>query len=614
MTSIGLLSGTSLAAVYVGGGIAGDWTDNANWTGSAPTGATVSGLYFKNGTDTPALYTSTQGTTLENFDINIGQAGTTGSLTITGGTLNINNTWGIIIGQQGVGNLIIDGGSLNQLDDNNLRFGNAAGTATVSLLSGSFTTAATAAQVNANATISIVDGTASFGGTFSTIAETAQIDFTSGGTGSLSITGADLAYYEGLFDDGNLSVDGDETGVFADHFSVSGTGTNLTITSIPPLVWDTVSDGASALKGNIQINQGALNLDAGLGLPDDLTIMPLGDSITYGYGGPGGYRLPLYHLLSPIASGFQFVGDSTEGSSDLPVNQKSHAGHSSYTSVDIKNNLNGLDSTRYLLHSEEHRDPHGGFWLTGGNGTGRDPLFPNVVLLLAGTNDVNILSGGIPEYAVYYTNLVTEITTLRPGTHVFLAKITPRSSFHQKTDDYNAAIQQVYNSFQTAGKNVYLVDLYTGYTGGWVDGVHPNLAGYNWMATQWYNALISNLGVPQNINISQVPTVTIGSGATMTGQGKVNNLVLEGFVSPGSGIGSLTTTGTTITGACLCDLNAESTDSLVVEGNLTLTSATLTLNSLETASATVYPVYIHGHTHKSIHLGHWPPIRLQPRT
>jgi hypothetical protein len=134
------------------------------------------------------------------------------------------------------------------------------------------------------------------------------------------------------------------------------------------------------------------------------------------------------------------------------------------------------------------------------------------------------------------------------------------------------------------------------------------------MATQWYNALISNLGVPQNINISQVPTVTIGSGATMTGQGKVNNLVLEGFVSPGSGIGSLTTTGTTITGACLCDLNAESTDSLVVEGNLTLTSATLTLNSLETASATVYPVYIHGHTHKSIHLGHWPPIRLQPRT
>ena len=256
----------------------------------------------------------------------------------------------------------------------------------------------------------------------------------------------------------------------------------------------------------------------------------------------------------------------------------------------MKNNLNGLDSTRYLLHGEDHRDPHGGFWLTGGNGTGRAPLFPDVVLLLAGTNDVNILSGGIPEYVGYYTDLVTEITTLRPDTHVFLAKITPRSSFHQKTDDYNAAIQQVYNSFQTAGKNVYLVDLYTGYTGGWVDGVHPNSAGYNWMATQWYNALISNLGVPQNINISQVPTVTIGSGAAMTGQGKVNNLVLEGSVSPGSGIGSLTTTDTTITGAYLCDLNAESADSLVVEGNLTLTSATLTLNSLETASAIVYPV------------------------
>lgn len=34
------------------------------------------------------------------------------------------------------------------------------------------------------------------------------------------------------------------------------------------------------------------------------------------------------------------------------------------------------------------RNPQGGYWLVGGNGTGRDPAYPDVVLLMSGINDI----------------------------------------------------------------------------------------------------------------------------------------------------------------------------------------------------------------------------------
>ena len=52
----------------------------------------------------------------------------------------------------------------------------------------------------------------------------------------------------------------------------------------------------------------------------DLTIMPLGDSITYGNGVPGGYRTRLYTDLHSAGFSFTFVGTVTANPS-APLSQ-----------------------------------------------------------------------------------------------------------------------------------------------------------------------------------------------------------------------------------------------------------------------------------------------------
>ncbi len=57
-------------------------------------------------------------------------------------------------------------------------------------------------------------------------------------------------------------------------------------------------------------------------------IMPLGDSITYGSPVAGGYRVPLYHMLTNAAYAVDYVGTATgNASADLPeINHEGHGG------------------------------------------------------------------------------------------------------------------------------------------------------------------------------------------------------------------------------------------------------------------------------------------------
>ncbi|WP_348223492.1 Ig-like domain-containing protein [Luteolibacter sp.] len=226
--------------------------------------------------------------------------------------------------------------------------------------------------------------------------------------------------------------------------------------------------------------------------PADLRIMPLGDSITYGYnGGNAGYRGPLYTLLSPLALNFRYVGTSVERPGSLPlqpINQRYHEGHSSYNLQDICNNLDGLDSTRYLELGGPDRNPNGGYWLTGGNGTGRAAVFPDIITMMAGTNDMTIFPGAEGRLQA----LISKITTLRPNAKLLVAKITPIPSL-TNDEAYNVIVSNVVAGFQAAGKKVYLVDLNTGFpvNGLDPDGVHPNDTGFNWVANKWFEAIVA---------------------------------------------------------------------------------------------------------------------------
>ncbi len=214
-----------------------DWAVDANWASGTAPGASLAGLYVENGAT--VNYTAAQGTTTETSDVNIGRhsGGTPGDgiLNMLGGTILVNNSWGVIVGQLKTGVLTIDGGgSFIQQNDKDFRIGNeAAGNGTVNLIDGTFTVATVNGDFqigrnNAQGLLDISGGTATFASA-PTMGANGTINFSSDSTGSLTITGTDQTYYEGLYTAGDLTRGGTQIGTFASDFSVTGS----TLTAIP---------------------------------------------------------------------------------------------------------------------------------------------------------------------------------------------------------------------------------------------------------------------------------------------------------------------------------------------------------------------------------------------
>ena len=226
-----------------------------------------------------------------------------------------------------------------------------------------------------------------------------------------------------------------------------------------------------------------------------LQLMPLGDSITEGsYGTNAGYRGPLYALLTKTALSVTFVGSSVQGTvttttDPLPMDQWHNEGHASYTIDNIDNNLDGLDSSTFLMYGGADRNPNGGHWFDGiaSGPDARPALYPDIITLMVGTNDL-----GDTDRAAVQTeldDLLTKITTERPNAHLIVAQITPNSS--PNVASYNVAVAAEVTAFAGAGKRVTLVDMNTGFPtdGLSADGIHPNDTGYAFMAQQWFTAI-----------------------------------------------------------------------------------------------------------------------------
>ena len=93
-------------------------------------------------------------------------------------------------------------------------------------------------------------------------------------------------------------------------------------------------------------------------------IMPLGDSITDGFGSSkgSGYRYSLYHALADAGYAIEFVGGLMNGPYDY---DRDHEGHSGYTAQQILDNI----------------------YLDGENWLGSNPA--DVIILHIGTNDIS---------------------------------------------------------------------------------------------------------------------------------------------------------------------------------------------------------------------------------
>lgn len=333
-----------------------------------------------------------------------------------------------------------------------------------------------------------------------------------------------------------------------------------------------VLSGNNTYTGPTRVEAGTMRLSAPASFGADFQVMPLGDSITFGHnGGNAGYRGPLYGLMLPAAPGFRYVGSSIQRPGflpSMPVDQRHHEGHPSYNIQDVNLNLDGYDNERFLEFGGADRDPNGGYWLVGGNGTGRPALFPDVICLKIGTNDLDNLT----DVETRLRALITKLTTLRPATKLIVARITPVAGF-PLVNDYNAIVDRVFADFKSAGKNISMVDLNTQFPSNGLDpdGVHPNDVGFSWIALQWHEAILRACTPRggQSLAIPAASPVSVASGALLDldgTQAAMGALTVFGNVNLGDG-GKLTSASVQL------KPNSSMTGSGTVAGNLVLNSS-----------------------------------------
>ena len=219
-----------------------------------------------------------------------------------------------------------------------------------------------------------------------------------------------------------------------------------------------------------------------------LVVMPIGDSITQGTGAAGGYRSPLCTLLLNAGYSFRFAGshainaaaELTDSGNDF------HEGHGGYAIKTISDNIDGGTS-------------NGGHWLDGIPGT-RDPVYPDVILLMIGTNDLGSGNREVAPTLADYNALLTKFATMRPHALIIASSLVaytgtdpaiyPLREQHQQ--EFNAALPALVAAQQAAGHRVAFYDMRTKVNLvshiSSTDFVHPTASGYVAMASGWMEA------------------------------------------------------------------------------------------------------------------------------
>ncbi|KAL4874257.1 hypothetical protein BJY04DRAFT_225207 [Aspergillus karnatakaensis] len=210
-----------------------------------------------------------------------------------------------------------------------------------------------------------------------------------------------------------------------------------------------------ALSHAINITTPLLTPRATIANGVSLRILPLGDSITDGYlsSDGNGYRLQLWNHISNAKD---FVGTQSAGNMQDPANE----GYPGATIHEISGR-----SERALA------------------------MRPNVVLLHAGTNDMN--RPYAPETAhERLAAFIDKIASECPDAAILVAKIIPASgtNTNARINSFNSKIPGIVEARAKEGMKVMVVDM-TGVTE-LIDGLHPNDVGYDHMGDIWFDAIV----------------------------------------------------------------------------------------------------------------------------
>jgi lysophospholipase L1-like esterase len=213
-------------------------------------------------------------------------------------------------------------------------------------------------------------------------------------------------------------------------------------------------------------------------------ILPLGDSITWGVGDEanGGYRGPLFELIVAAQQKVTFTGSVSNGPNSVSGQTfpKRNEGHSGWT-ISTPNGSSGqVAGISGLIPSPAFDTASGGS--------------PHIILMMIGTNDVG--NSTAAQMADRLENLVDKIVGAAPDALLVVAKITPVSWATSVVNGYNEEIPKIVEERAAAGKHVELADMNTGFVSGTMfvaDNLHPNQAGYEFMADRWYDVIGSRL-------------------------------------------------------------------------------------------------------------------------
>jgi lysophospholipase L1-like esterase len=346
-------------------------------------------------------------------------------------------------------------------------------------------------------------------------------------------------------------------------------------------------------------------------------VMPLGDSITYGYrtGGTcpagsaeGGYRAGLWDRLAAAGITVDFVGSLSNGPSTLP--DKDHEGHCGWRidEVDAPGNLTT--------------------WLTA--------AAPDVVLLHLGTNDMYQNNATYPAATApaRLSTLIDHIHAARPAATVYVASLVPSTdaTINNRIITFNKALPGIVAQKVAAGHDVRYVDLHDAVTTSQIgDGLHPTSVGYDAMAQGWYDALtdvappdlVLGSGFEDQLSTTLAPLPwTMESSSPGVGFFGVDRGAGKGRTGPNNGW--IATSGTAWNAIKQSISVVPGTDYRMTawvrnSGNFTAgyigvkTSAGAVVNEVQHGAAAIYTKYTvdftapAGQSTLLIHIGYWGP-------
>ena len=216
----------------------------------------------------------------------------------------------------------------------------------------------------------------------------------------------------------------------------------------------------------------------------DVTIMPLGDSITQGFASgvadldkQVSYRRDLWQLLSNNGYQVDFVGTRTNGEYYQPLDgfDPNHEGWPGWRDDQVVTDIynNGGDN-----------------WL------GTNPA--DVVLLHIGTNGMDQNNTGADEVEAILDEIDEFEADNNTSVTVILALIINRAPTSTYWTQFNANVQAMAEARIANGDKIIIVDMENGagldysdqaFGGDFYDYLHPFATGYTKMANVWYDAL-----------------------------------------------------------------------------------------------------------------------------